>query len=150
MKKLLLAVLLLWMATLVFPAWRERAEPRVTAVRGWVWERTQGPLTPVRDRYLRTRAESDLNKVIRSLVMQRNLGQQAPRQEDLRSFMARNDIVDDGLDPWGVPYLIVQEADSVAIISAGPDLTYHTEDDIVVRVRYARRDPPRRTFPPLR
>lgn len=144
MKRLLLAVLLLWAATLIFPGLGERVEPRVMAVRGWVWDRAEGPLSPVINRYRRTQADSDLTNVARALVNDRSMGLGPPEQADLRAYMARHQIIDDGLDPWGTPYLIVQEADSVAVISAGHDLTYHTEHDLVIRVRFARRSPARR------
>jgi hypothetical protein len=145
-KRLLLAVLILWGATHAFPSLGQRAEPRVSAVKGWVGEQMHGPMTPIRNRYHKAQVRSHLDKAARALVTQRNMGGRPPEQEDLRLFMSRNDIVEDGLDPWGMPYLIVQEPDSVAVISAGPDRTYHTEDDMVARVRFAERRPTRRPF----
>jgi hypothetical protein len=140
-KKVLLAILLVWAATFTIPGLRDRAEPRALTARAWVGDRLEGPLTPVRDRYRKAQTRSQLDKTQRALVMNRNQGGRIPEQEQLGQFMARHDIVPDGRDPWGTPYLIVQEADSLAIVSAGPDLTYHTDDDLVVRVRHARRAP---------
>jgi hypothetical protein len=146
MKRLLLAVLILWMAVLIIPGLRERADPKVAAVQGWVGDRMEGPMTPVRNRYRMAQVRSHMEKTSRALAVQRNMGMRAPEQDQLRAFLQRHDVVDDGLDPWGTPYILVQEPDSIAIRSAGPDLEHHTQDDIVIRVRYPQRSPARRPF----
>jgi hypothetical protein len=144
MKRLLLAVLFLWLVTLVVPGLRERVTPRAVEVGGWAGARLEGPLSPITDRYKRVQAETHLSRTSRLLVTQRNMGQRAPESHELPAFMTRNDIAPDGLDPWGVQYQIVQEPDSVAVMSAGPDGVFGTADDLVVRVRYSERARSRR------
>lgn len=148
MKKLLLALVLVWLAALTIPAFGERVEPRVAPVREWIGDRLEGPMTPVRNRYRKAQVRSHLDKTQRALVMTRNQGGQPPEPDQLPRFMARHDVVPDGLDPWGTPYLLAQQGDSLAVISAGPDRTYYTDDDLAVRVRFpprgSRRSPARR------
>lgn len=133
-KRLIVALLILWVVILVVPGLRERAEPRMAAVAAWTWARLERPLSPVTNRYRRVHAESDLSKMSRLITLDRNQGRPLPDQQGLPAFLARNEIGSDGLDPWGMSYLIQQEADSLALISAGPDRQYGTGDDLVVRV----------------
>jgi hypothetical protein len=52
-----------------------------------------------------------------------------PTVEDLRRdrFLSEDRITEDA---WGTPYRIVCEPESAVVVSAGPDLTFGTEDDI--------------------
>jgi hypothetical protein len=145
-KRVLLAVALVWAVTLVFPGLRDRLDPKVESTRAWAGDRLEGPFTPVRNRYRHAQVTSQLDKVQRALVMTRNQGGRPPAQEELGRFMRLHEVTPDGVDPWGTPYLIVQEPDSVAVISAGPDRKYYTSDDLVRRVRFTeiRRRPPGR------
>ncbi len=138
-KRLILAFLALWVLILVVPGFRERAQPRLQEAGAWTWARMEGPLSPVTDRYRRVQAESDLSEMSRLMTIARNEGRRPPEQRDFAEFLKRHEIAPEGLDPWGTPYLIQQEADSVALTSAGPDLQYGTNDDLVVRVRFRRR-----------
>jgi|GEM_PF-433826 len=133
-KRLIVALLVLWFIILVVPGLRERAEPRLTAASAWTWGMMERPLSPVTNRYRRVQAESHMSKASRQMTLTRNQGFPLPDQQGLAGFLARHDIVPDGLDPWGMPYLIQQEADSLALISTGPDLQYGTRDDLVVRI----------------
>lgn len=150
MKRVLVAVLVIWGATLIFPSLREGMHARVTQVASWMGMRLEGPASPITNRYRRLHAESDLSKTSRLLVLQRNQGHPAPEPHELGTFLTRHEIGPRGIDPWGVPYRIAQEADSVAIMSAGPDRTFGTGDDLVVRLRYPRRDRPARPARPAR
>jgi hypothetical protein len=133
MKRMILAVLLLLLVVLSVPPLRERADPYVAVAGGWTAERMAGPLSPVSNWYKRIRAEAELDKAARLMVGQRNQGVRLPAPEGVSEFLHRNEIAVQGLDPWGTPYLMVQEADSVALISAGPDGRYETQDDLVAR-----------------
>jgi hypothetical protein len=141
MKALLLAALLLWAATMVFPDLASGAQVRAATLWGWTADLLERPAAPVTNRYRRVQAETHLNKTSRHLVLQRNQGQRPPEAHELAAFLARHEITPDGLDPWGTPYHIVHEPDSVAIMSAGPDRRFETDDDLVVRLRFPRRDP---------
>lgn len=139
MKRLLLAVLLLYAATLAFPSLGERAEPKMAAMGNWTWDLMEGPLSPVTNRYRRIRTDSELSKMARLLVLQRNQGARAPTQETLAAFLTRNDIAPSGLDPWGTPYQMTHEGGTIIIRSAGPDLRYETDDDLTIELRFPHR-----------
>jgi hypothetical protein len=141
MKRLLLAVLILYGATLAFPSLGERAEPRVDAFWNWTWDVMEGPLSPVTNRYRRIRADSELSKMARQLVMQRNQGGQAPTQETLSAFLTRHEIAPGGLDPWGKPYQLTHEGGVLTIRSAGPDLRHETDDDLLIELNFPHRGP---------
>jgi hypothetical protein len=134
MKRLALAVLLLVLVVLLVPPLRERADPHMAAAGAWTADRLEIPLSPFTNWYRRVRAEAELDKAARLMVGQRNQGGRLPDPERFADFLNRHDIAAGGLDPWGTPYLMVQEADSVALLSAGPDQRYETEDDLVTRI----------------
>lgn len=146
MKRLVLAALLLWAATLVFPQLGEAVQLRAVELWEWTGDRLEGPASPITNRYRRVQAENHLSRTSRALVLQRNQGHQPPQPQDLAAFMARHDGPPDGLDPWGVPYQIVHEPDSVAIVSAGPDGVVGTDDDLVVKLRFPNRERNRGRF----
>jgi hypothetical protein len=145
-KRVILVVALLWLVVAVFPGAREAASPRAVELRDWTWGHLQGPLSPVTDRYRRIRAEAELSEAARLLVLDRNQGRRAPRQEELAAFLARHEVAPDGLDPWGTPYQLSQQQDSLVIRSAGPDLRYETGDDVLVKVLFPDRSRPQRPF----
>lgn len=146
MKRLLVAVALLWVVLTVFPGSRARVEPRLAEMRAWTWSQMEGPLSPILNKYRRVRAESELSEVSRLLVIQRNQGGRAPKQEDLPALLTRQEIAVDGLDPWGTPYHVIQQLDSVVVRSAGADLRHDSDDDLVVKVRFPYRGAPQRRF----
>ncbi len=80
-----------------------------------------------------------MQKAVRELIQDRNMGYLRPQPDDFRAYIQREVEGEDGLDAWGTPYIIVPTADSLAIVSAGPDLQYDTEDDLVEKLRF--RDP---------
>jgi hypothetical protein len=146
MKRLVLMALLLYAATLVFPQLGEAVQLRAVELWEWTGDRLEGPVSPITNRYRRIQAENHLSRTSRALVLLRNQGRPPPAPQDLARFMARNDGPPDGLDPWGMPYQIVLEPDSVAIMSAGPDRTMGTEHDLVVKLRFPSADRNRGRF----
>jgi hypothetical protein len=136
MKRLVLAVLILATATLTVPPLRDRADPHLDRFRESLGEKLEGPLSPVLNPYRRLRSESEIGEVVRRLIADRNVGLLRPEPDQFRDYIQREVRRSDGLDGWGTPYILVPEQDSVAIISAGPDLEYETDDDIVVKIRY--------------
>jgi hypothetical protein len=139
MKRLLLAVLLLYGATVVFPGLGERAEPKMAAIGDWTWDLMEGPLSPVTNRYRRIRADSELSKMARLLILQRNQGAPGPTEETLAAYLTRHEIAPSGLDPWGTRYRMTHEAGNLTIRSAGADLRYETDDDLKIEVRFPHR-----------
>jgi hypothetical protein len=146
MKRLVLLALLLWAATLVFPQLGEAVQLRAAVLWEWTGDRLEGPASPITNGYRRIKAENQLSKTSRALVLLRSQGQPPPAPQDLARFMARTDGPPDGLDPWGTPYQIVLEPDSVAIMSAGPDRIMGTEQDLIVKLRFPRADRNRGRF----
>jgi hypothetical protein len=133
MKRMVLAASLLVLVTLLVPPLRERADPHMATAGSWTAEQLAGPLSPVTNWYKGIRAEAELEKAARLMVGQRNQGMRLPEPARVGEFLNRHEIATDGLDPWGTPYLMVQEADSVALVSAGPDGRYDTDDDLAAR-----------------
>lgn len=134
MRQLLLAFVLVWVATLLFPGLEERAEPRIEESRIWLGEQLEGPLTPVLTPYRKLKTQERLREASRLLVRDRNRGRNPPVASDFAPYLRRHEV--EPLDGWGAPIVMHQERDSVAVISAGPDMTYDTEDDMVTKVRY--------------
>ncbi len=58
----------------------------------------------------------------------------------LRKSAAAIKTSDPGTDFWGTPYRLDRDGSAYAVRSAGPDRTYDTADDIVMRGRAARLD----------
>ncbi len=134
MKRLILAFLLVALATVTIPGLRQRVQPEIDATRVWLGERLEGPLSPILTPYRAVRTETRMAEAASVLVRNRNLGSPAPNPADFRQLLENQDV--DPLDAWGAPLVMHQEPDSVAIISAGPDMTYDTEDDLTTRIRY--------------
>jgi hypothetical protein len=143
-KRLLLAALLLWAATLIVPGLGEAVQARAASAWAWTSDRLERPASPFTDRYRRVQAESDLQKTSRQLVLRRNAGHRAPEPQELAEFMAQHQISEDGIDPWGTAYRLVHQGDTISISSAGPDLTFGTDDDVTLNVPFPSRGGGRR------
>lgn len=138
MRRLLFAVLLLTLAIVTIPPLRERADPHFERFGEFLSEKLEGPLSPVLNPYRRLKSQSEMGEAVRELIQDRNQGMIRPRPDDFREYLQREIEGEDGLDAWGSPYILVPSQDSVAIHSPGPDREYHTEDDVVVKIRYGR------------
>lgn len=134
MKRLVLAVLLVTLATLLIPSLRQRAQPRIDASREWLGEKLEGPMGPALTPYRTLRTQTRMGEVTRLLIQDRNRGIPAPLPGDFNDYMKRRGL--ETHDFWGVPLIMEQEPDSLAVISAGRDLEYHSDDDIVEKIRY--------------
>jgi hypothetical protein len=80
--------------------------------------------------------QSEIGQVIRELIQDRNNGYLPPPEDEFEVYIHRRVEDSDGLDGWGTPYALVQDPDSVAVVSAGPDREFDTDDDIVVKIRF--------------
>ncbi len=135
-KRILLAAVVLILLVLSVPPLRQRAQPaidRFYALVGWTVE---GPLAPAVNPYRELEAQSTIGKVVREMVRDRNSGFNRPDGEELEAYMARKLPDESFTDPWGIPYVLRSDRDSVAVVSAGPDMVYDTEDDIAEKIRY--------------
>lgn len=141
-KRIALALLLLTAATLMIPALRHRAQPRIDSSREWLGQKLEGPFSPVLTPYRTLKTESRMSEAARLLIRDRNRGMPAPLPDAFAGYLAGHEI--ESNDGWGAPIILRQEPDSVAMRSAGRDLEYDTEDDIVAKVRY--RAPANRVF----
>lgn len=135
MKRILLALLLVWGVMLVFPGLRERAEPRIERSREWLGQKLEGPLTPMLTPWWKLQTQTKIRKMTPLLVRDRNRGKPPPFPGEFSEYLDHHGI--EPVDAWDSPFILVQEPDSVAIVSPGPDRNYFTDDDMVTKVRYA-------------
>lgn len=134
MKRLILAVLMVTLAMLLIPSLRQRAQPRIDASQEWLGEKLEGPLGPALKPYRTLRTQTRMGEVTRVLIRDRNRGIPAPLPGDFMSYMQGKRL--ETHDFWGQPLIMEQEPDSLAVISAGADLEYHSDDDVVEKIRY--------------
>lgn len=145
MSRIFLAFLLLTLAVLLIPSLRQRAQPQIDESRLWLGEKLEGPMSPVLTPYRTLTTESRIAQAAASLIRDRNVGSRAPLPDEFEAYLRRREMK--ATDGWGMPLMLRQESDSVAVISPGPDLLYETEDDILSKIRFrapARRSPFRR------
>lgn len=136
MKRLLLALLLVFMLSLTIPTLRARALPKYSAAAAWVWTVIDGPMTPILTPWRKVETQYEMGQIITQLVVQRNRGRPPPTNDELPSFMQREALDSTATDMWGKRYLLLSRPDSVYLRSAGPDTIFDTEDDIIDVVRY--------------
>lgn len=132
MKRIVLGVLVVALLILSVPPLRQRAQPTIDRISAAL----AGPLSPAVNPYRELEAEGAISKVIRAMVRDRNSGFIRPEDDEFTDYMVRKIEDEDGIDPWGTPYILQSTRDSVAVISAGPDLEYGTDDDIRESIRY--------------
>lgn len=142
MRRIFLAFLLLTLAVLLIPSLRERAQPRIDESRLWLGEKLEGPMSPVLTPYRTLTTESRIAQAASSLLRDRNLGGVPPQPDGFEAYLATRGMKT--TDAWGMPLILRQEPDSLAVVSPGPDLLYETEDDLMSKIRYRA---PRKTSP---
>ena len=135
-KRILLGGLVLVLLVLSVPPLRQRAQPAIDTFYDLVGWTVEGPLAPAVNPYRELEAQATIGKVVREMVRDRNSGFVRPDGEELEAYMGRKLPDESFLDPWGTPYALRSDRDSVAVISAGPDMVYDTEDDIAEKIRY--------------
>ena len=107
---------------------------------GWGVE---GPLSPAVNPYRKLKAEGAIGKVTREMIRDRNSGFVRPEADEER-IRENHEEGEDGIDPWGIPYAMWPTRDSVAVVSAGPDREFGTDDDVLQTIRYGEPSPARR------
>ena len=135
-KRILLVGLVLVLLVLSVPPLRQRAQPAIDRFYEFVGWTMEGPLAPAVNPYRELEAQSTIGKVVREMVRDRTSGFIRPAGDEFEAYMARKLPDESFIDPWGTPYALRSDRDSVAVISAGPDLLYDTEDDISEKIRY--------------
>ena len=77
--------------------------------------------------------QEEMARVGRNVVDHERLTGQLPAGADWLGWLdARYPSEETSTDPWGTPYQLVVWADSVGIVSFGPDRTRGTRDDFTV------------------
>lgn len=135
--RIFLGILVIVLIVMTVPQLRVRVDPWLDRTADAFSEALHGPLSPLVNPYRRLKSESEMSEAVRELVRDRNMGYVRPQPDEFRAYMQREIEGEDGLDAWGTPYIIRPTTDSLAIISAGPDLEYDTEDDLVEKMRFA-------------
>ncbi len=80
----------------------------------------------------------EMNGIARALYVDATTDADLPDRRDLADYLRRNQTVrlpvarDPGLDPWGSPYEIYRGENWFDLVSAGPDRTPGTDDDLIV------------------
>jgi hypothetical protein len=103
-------------AVLTVPPLRERARPQIEYV-----------LNPI----YKWDARNRVNEIYRVLERERAQGGGMPRPRDFTEFLAARDGADASVDPWKVPFFMVESRHTYYVGSAGPDRLRGTADDIV-------------------
>lgn len=137
MSRLVLALLLLFLAGLLVPSLRERVQPQIDESRLWLGEKLEGPMTPLLTPYRRLKTQAQIDDALREMIQDRNTGYPPPVVTDFREYLIRNQI--EPLDGWGAPLVLEREADSLMVMSPGPDMNYGTDDDMRSKIQYRER-----------
>lgn len=143
-KRMLLGLVVLVLLVLTIPPLRQRAQPAFDGLDGLVAWSVEGPLSPAVNPYRKLKAQGAIGKVTREMIRDRNSGFVRPLDDEFQAYMVRKLEEEDGIDPWGVPYAMRPTRDSVAVVSAGPDREFGTDDDILQTIRYGEPSPERR------
>ncbi len=134
MSRIVLAFLLLGFAVLVIPGLRQRAQPRIDETREWLGQRLEGPMSPVLTPFRTVETTTRIDQAVRLLIRERNAGRRPPQPDDFSTFLRQRGA--EFQDGWGAPLIIIQEPDSIIVLSAGEDREYRTQDDLVRKIRY--------------
>lgn len=82
---------------------------------------------------IRWSTEEEMGQVGRNVVAHERLTGQMPSGAGWLAWLEYRYSTDElKLDPWGSTYQLLVWADSVAVLSLGPDRTRQTEDDFTV------------------
>lgn len=120
MGRLPLLLLLLLIAAIVNPGLRARAEP-------YARPHVDRALSPFYEWSVRHR----LGEISRALQERRARGFQHPNSGELSGFL--QDFYRDPaahMDPWGMPFYMSQDGQSVRVVSAGRDGVFGSLDDV--------------------
>lgn len=87
---------------------------------------------PVINPALTWQSRGEMKEILRSLRTRNQSGRELPaRGREFNDWLIRTYPGGQGEDAWGTPYSLKTWADSVGIMSNGPDLEVNTEDDFI-------------------
>ncbi|HEU5208130.1 MAG TPA: hypothetical protein VFU06_01860 [Longimicrobiales bacterium] len=126
MKWLLVILIVLGFAWSV-PAGRER----IRDVLQPVGEQLEPVLNWALDPMRRAGARRELDFILRAIENERQMGRPFPNPATFHEWVGSSvDALNDGLDPWGQPYTLEVSRQTATVVSAGPDRTRGTADDV--------------------
>ena len=109
--------------------------------------RIAGPLDPVLSKMgpvgdkvqapaRRWAARNEANIIIRKIAEAHNQNKDVPTPLRFQVWMKQNfrGGINEGRDPWGKPYYLIQTRSQITVGSQGPDRTQNTTDDVRVSV----------------
>jgi hypothetical protein len=124
---------MLGLAVLTVPGLREKGEPRMDESRIWPGGEAGGSAGAGTQPVPALRTQSELSKAATAHPRTATGATATRGRTSFGSTLSA--MVRASVDAWGTPLIIlVPEQDSLAIISAGPDLDYETDDDIVAKI----------------
>lgn len=129
--KILLFVLVALGASFSIPSLRRVVEPVTDAALDPAKRMLSGQLARIRDPVYRWSVQNEARGIARELIQREETGQPLPRPQDFQSYLQRRTLAGAPvLDRWGSPYYLLVTADSVVVVSPGPDERPGSDDDI--------------------
>lgn len=129
--RLILLVVAALGASFSIPALRQHVEPVTTAALAPAKRLIGRQLARIRDPVFRWSVQNEARGIARELIQREDGGQPLPRPQDFQAHLQRRTLAGSPvLDRWGSPYYLLVTADSVIVVSPGPDQRPGTEDDI--------------------
>jgi hypothetical protein len=85
-------------------------------------------------------SRNEMKEILRALRVRDQAGRELPqRGRPFATWLEAQYPGGRGQDAWGTPYTLKTWADSVGVVSNGPDLEVNTPDDILETTRIERR-----------
>jgi hypothetical protein len=127
LKKYIFIAVALVCVGLVLPSTRPRVINALGPIPGWVKGATKSAKKP----FLGWIARGEAKHLIVGLKETQARGHPMPKPREFDKWSKeRLSDARGGLDPWGNKYVMLQKTDSFVVVSAGPDNTMDTPDDI--------------------
>ena len=96
--------------------------------RAWV----RPHLDPILDPTYEWSVRSRVSEIARKIETEREANRYVPAPGEISDFMRRHYFQKDGhLDPWGIPFHLVQSSEGPRVVSAGRDRQLGTPDDVL-------------------
>lgn len=97
-------------------------------VRAWVRPHLDSVLDPTYEWSVRSR----VSEIARKIAADRAGGRSVPTVGPIPDYVRHHYRQEgSGLDPWGIPFHLVNTSEGLRVASAGPDRAIHTDDDVL-------------------
>ena len=97
-------------------------------------ERIRPYLSPVLDPAYEWSVRSRVGEIARKMETELAAGRPLPKPGSIEDFVNRHYPQDGAeLDPWGVTFQLSRTSQGFRVVSAGPDRTLNTADDVLSR-----------------